>query len=86
MSRYLLCKLVYGDKQVHIAPGRSLERFDHIKPLDRKQPRDEDHLECLSQQVGLSSVVLTPFVGAHNMFSIGYYGRLVEALLEHVFD
>ena len=27
-SLYPLCKLVYGDKQVHIAPGRPLERSD----------------------------------------------------------
>ena len=27
---------------------------------------------------------MTPFVGAHNMFSVGYRGRAVKALLEHV--
>jgi len=84
LSLYPLYKLVYGDKKVCIAPGHSIERFDHIKPLDRKQPRDEDHLECLSQQVGLSSVVLTPFVGAHNLFNVGYCGWPVKALLEHI--
>ena len=26
LSLYPLCKLIYGDKQVHIASGRSLER------------------------------------------------------------
>ena len=31
-SLYPLCKLVYGDKQVHISPRRSLERSDHIEP------------------------------------------------------
>ena len=31
-SLYLLHKLVYGDKQVHIAPRHSLERSDHIEP------------------------------------------------------
>ena len=29
---------------------------------------------------------MTPFVGAHNLFSVGYCGRLVEALLERVFN
>ena len=43
-------------------------------------------MECLGQQVGLPSVVLTPFIGAHNLFGIGYYGQLVEALSECVFD
>ena len=49
-----------------------------MEPLDR--------LECLGQQVGLPSIVLTPFVGAHNMFSVGYHGGLVEALLERISD
>ena len=31
-SLYPLCKLVYGDKQVRIAPERSLERFDISSP------------------------------------------------------
>jgi len=36
--------------------------------------------------VGLSSIVLTPFVGAHDMFSVGYHGWLVEALPERISD
>ena len=36
--------------------------------------------------MGLPSVVLTPFIGAHNLFSVSYYGRPVEALLECVFN
>ena len=36
--------------------------------------------------MGLSSVVLTPFVGAHNLFGVGYCGRPVEALLECISD
>ena len=31
-SLYPLCKLVYGDKQVRIAPGRPLKRSDQIEP------------------------------------------------------
>ena len=46
-SLYPLCKLVYGDKQVRIAPGRPLERSDQIEPPDHEWPRDGDHLECL---------------------------------------
>ena len=34
-SLYPLCKLVYGDKQVRIAPGRPLERSNQIEPPDR---------------------------------------------------
>ena len=34
LSLYPLCKLVYGDKQVGVAPGRPFERFDQIEPSD----------------------------------------------------
>ena len=69
-----------------IAPGHPLERSDQIEPLDREWPHDGDHLECLGQQVGLPSIVLTSFTGVHNLFSIVYYGRPVEALSECVSD
>ena len=36
--------------------------------------------------MGLPSIVLTPFIGAHDMFSVGYHGRPVEALPKHIFD
>ena len=58
---YPLWKLVYGDKQVGIAPGRSFERSDQIEPLDHERPCDGDRLFCLGWQVGLPSIVLTPF-------------------------
>ena len=32
--------------------------------------------------MGLPSIVLTPFVGAHNLFGVGYCGWSVEALSE----
>ena len=48
-SLYPLYKLVYGDNQVHIAPGHSLGRSDHIEPLDREWPRDGDCLEHLGR-------------------------------------
>ena len=86
MSLYLLCKLVYGDKQVRIALGCPLERSDHIEPLDHEQPHDGDRFERLGRQVSLPSIVLTPFVGAHDLFSIGYCGRQVEALSECISD
>ena len=85
-SLYPLCKLVYGERQVGIALECSLERFDQIEPPDREWPRAGDCLECLGRQVVLPRVVLTPFIGAHNLFSVDYYGRPVEALLERVSD
>ena len=36
--------------------------------------------------MGLSSIVLTPFIGAHNLFSVSHYGRPVEALSEFISD
>ena len=46
---YRLYKLVYGDKQVRIAPERPLERSDQIEPPDHERPRDGDCLEHLDQ-------------------------------------
>ena len=36
--------------------------------------------------MNLPSVVLTPFIGAHNLLGVGYSGGPVKALLEHVSD
>ena len=36
--------------------------------------------------MGLPSIVLTPIVGAHNLFGVGYCGRPIEALSERVSD
>ena len=83
---YPLCKLVYGDKQVGIAPGHSFARSNQIELPDHERPCDDDRRECLGRQVVLLMVVLTPFIGAHNMFNVGYRDRPVEALLERVSD
>ena len=48
---YPLGELVYGDKQVGVAPGRLFERPNQIEPLDHEGPCDGDHLECLGRQV-----------------------------------
>ena len=48
-SLYPLCKLVYGDKQVRIAPEHPLERSDQIEAPDHEWPRDGDRLECLGR-------------------------------------
>ena len=41
------CELVYGDKQVGVAPRRLFERPNQVEPLDHEGPCDGDHLECL---------------------------------------
>ena len=78
------CKLVYGDKQVGKAPERLFEWPNQVEPLDHEGPRDGDHLECLGQEVSLPCVVLTPFIGAYDLLSVGYCSGLVEALSECV--
>ena len=77
-------KLVYGDKQVGEAPGRLFEWPNQVEPLDREGPCDGDHLERLGREVSLPSIVLTPFVGAYDLFGVGYYRGPVEALSECV--
>ena len=78
------CKLVYGDKQVGVAPGHLVEGPNQIEPLDHEGPHDGDHLECLGREMGLPSVVLAPFAGAYNLLGVGYCSGPVEALSEHV--
>ena len=39
-SLYPLCRLVYGDKQVGVAPGRPFEWSDQIEPIDHERPCD----------------------------------------------
>ena len=72
LSLYPLCKLVYGDKQVCIAPRHPLERSNQIEPPDREWPHDGEHLERLGREVSLPSIVLTPFVGAYDLLGVGY--------------
>ena len=50
-SLYLVCKLVYGDKQVEIAPEHPFERSDQIEPPDHEWPHDGDRLDCLGRYV-----------------------------------
>ena len=66
------------------APGRLFEWPNQIEPPDREGPHDGDHLECLGREVSLPSIVLTPFVGAHDLHGVGYYNGPVEALSECV--
>ena len=44
---YPLCELVYGDKQVGVAPERPFEGSDQIEPSDREWSCDGDLLERL---------------------------------------
>ena len=67
-----------------VALGRLFERPNQVEPLDHKGPHDGDHLECLGQEVNLSSVVLTPFAGAYDLLGVGYCSGPVEALSECV--
>jgi hypothetical protein len=83
---YPLRELVHDDKQMRVAPGRLLEWPNQIEPLDHEWPCDGDHLNCFGWQVGLSSIVLTPFLGAHDLLNVSHRGRPVEALSKRIFD
>jgi hypothetical protein len=45
LGLYPLHELIYGDKQVRIAPRRPFEGLNQIEPLDHKRSCDRDHLE-----------------------------------------
>ena len=77
-----ICELVYGDKQVGVAPRHLFERPNQIKPPDHEGSHDGDHLECLGREVSLTSVVLAPFVGAYDLLGIDYCSGSVEPLSE----
>jgi hypothetical protein len=83
---YPFGKLVNGDEQMGLAPGRLLEGPDQIKPRDHERPRDGDCLECLGWQMGLLRIVLTPFTSAHYVHGIGHHSQLVEALPKSIPD
>ena len=78
------CELVYGDKQVGVAPRHLFERPNQVEPPDREGPRDGDHLECLGREVSLPSVVLAPLAGAYDQLGVGYCSGPVETLSECV--
>ena len=59
---------------------------NQIEPPDHERPRDGDHLEGLGQDVSLPSIVLAPFVGAHDLFGVGYCSGPIEALSECISD
>ena len=48
-SFYPLYKLVYGDKQVGVAPGRLFEWSNQIESPNGERPGDGDRLECLGR-------------------------------------
>jgi len=80
------CEFVHGDKQVGEAPGRFAQGSNHVQSPDRNGPRDGNVLERLSRHVGLPSVELAPFVGAHDLIGVGDRRRLVETLTECLSD
>jgi len=55
-----------------------LEGPDHIQTPDSERLGDQNGLEGLRRQVGLSGVELIPFAGADDFFRIGHGGGPVE--------
>ena len=57
---------------------------DHVQPPDCERPRHGNGLECLSWHVGLPSVELAPFTGAHDLIGVGDRRWPVEPLAKGV--
>jgi hypothetical protein len=53
-------------------------------PPHGEGPRDRNHLEDVSREVGLAGVKLAPLASAHNLAGVSNRGRPVEALAECV--
>jgi hypothetical protein len=81
-----LGELVNRHEQVSEASWGLLEGPDHIQTLDSERLGDQNGLEGLRWQVGLSGIELIPFAGADDFFRIGHDGGPVEALAEGFSD
>jgi hypothetical protein len=66
------------------APKRLSQGPNDVQPPHGKRPRDQNHLEGVSREIGLASVKLSPFAGVHNLAGVSNRGRPVEALAECV--
>jgi hypothetical protein len=65
---------------VGVAPGCLSQGPDDVQPPNGEGPRDWNHLEGVSQEIGLAGVKLAPFASAYNLAGVGNRGRPVEAL------
>jgi hypothetical protein len=69
-----------------IAPGGLLQRPNHVQPPHGEWPCNGDGLEGLGQEVGLSCIVLTSFVGAYQLGGVSDHRWPVEPLAEGISD
>jgi hypothetical protein len=67
---------------VGVVPGCLSQGPDDVQPPYGEGPRDRNHLEGVSQEVGLAGVELAPFAGAHDLTGIRDRSGPVEALAE----
>jgi hypothetical protein len=77
-------KLVDRDQQVGEAPGRHPQGPDDVQPPHSERPCYGDGLQDMRGKVGLASVELAPFAGAHDLAGIRDRGGPVKALTERV--
>jgi hypothetical protein len=68
------------------APGHLSERPHHVEVPDGESPCDGDGLECLCQEVSLSSVELTPLTASYDVLGVFDCCGLVETLSEGLPD
>lgn len=82
LDLYPLDEFVNGNQKV-VEPHGCLPKFsNHVEAPDHKGTGDEDHLECLHQQVVLLGIVLAPVAHLDDVPGIGEGYRLVEAMPE----
>jgi hypothetical protein len=79
-----LGKLVDGNQQVGVAPGRFSQGPDDVQPPHGKRPCDGDCLEGVCREVSFVGIKLAPFAGAHDLAGISDRSGPVEALAERV--
>ena len=79
-----LGELVDGHQQMGVPSCCLLESAHEVEAPHRKWPSDGDHLQCVSGEVGLLGVELTPVVWTNKLDGNSYGHWPVEALSEGV--
>jgi hypothetical protein len=69
---------------VGVALGCLSQGPDDVQPPYGEGPRDRNHLEGVSREIGLVGINLAPFVAAHDLTGVCDRGRPVEALAEYI--
>jgi hypothetical protein len=69
---------------VGVSPEHLSQGPDDVQPPHSEGPRDRNHLEGVSWEIGLAGVELAPFAGAHNLAGVRNCNGPIESLPECV--